>query len=187
VTHDRIKELIDRGEQRVEPADFAQQIQVAKMITLTTDGGARPNPGPAGWGVLVRQNKKFLCRWKHYPRASNKVMELSAVLAGLTFLPPNMVVWVSTDSQYVRKGINDWMPTWKRNRWKNSNKAGVANKSLWMALDAEIARHRTVQFSWVKAHSGIVLNEIEDTLATRGVTSTSYCPMNRFDELPADT
>jgi ribonuclease HI len=171
----------------VDASGFVQQIRLDKMITLTTDGGAKPNPGRAGWGVLVRQNGKFVFLWKHYPRASNNVMELSAVIAGLTFLPPNMVVWISTDSQYVQKGIKEWMPNWKRNGWKNPKKAGVANKSLWMSLDTEIARRRAVQFSWVKAHSRILLNEIADTLTTRRVDSKSDFPRNRFDELPADT
>jgi ribonuclease HI len=114
-------------------------------------------------------------------------MELSAVIAGLIYLPPNLVVWVSTDSQYVQKGVNESMPNWKRNGWKNSKKAGVANKSLWIALDAEIARHRRVQFAWVKIHSWITLNEVADVLATRGVKGSSYCPTDRFDDLPADT
>jgi ribonuclease HI len=106
------------------------------MITMTTDGGDNPNPGPAGWGVLIRQNGKFLCLWKHCPKASNNVMELSAMIAGLNCLPSGMVIWLSTDSQYVQKGINEWMPKWKRNGWRNSKKAGVANKPLWLALEA---------------------------------------------------
>jgi ribonuclease HI len=80
------------------------------MVTATTDGGARPNPGNARWGVLIRQNKKFICLWKHYPHASNNAMEIGAAIAGLTFLPPGMRIWLSTDSQYVEKGINEWTP-----------------------------------------------------------------------------
>jgi ribonuclease HI len=87
-------------------------------------------------------------------------MELSAAIAGLNFLPPNMVIWLSTDSQYVQKGVTEWMPKWKRNGWRNSKKAGVANKSLWLALDLAIGRHSVVEFTWVKAHSGIIHNEI---------------------------
>jgi hypothetical protein len=114
-------------------------------------------------------------------------MEISAVIAGLNFLPPNMVIWLSTDSQYVQKGVNEWMPKWKRNGWRNSKKAGIANKSLWLGLEAAIARHQRVEFTWVKAHSGILHNEIADTLATRGVNGSTYCPTNRFDQLPEDT
>jgi ribonuclease HI len=157
------------------------------MITMTTDGGANPNPGPAGWGVLIRQNGKFLCLWKHYSRASDNVMEPSAVIAGLNYLPPGMTVWRSTDSQFVQKGINEWMQKWKRNGWRNSKKAGVANKSLWLALETAISRQRCVEFAWVKAHSGLLHNEIADTLATRGVNWTTYCPTDWFDELPDDT
>jgi hypothetical protein len=98
-----------------------------------------------------------------------------------------MTIWLSADSQYVQKGINDWIPKWKRNGWRNSKKAGVANKALWLALETAIARHRCIEFSWVKAHSGLLHNEIADTLATRGVKGTSYCPTDWFDELPPDT
>jgi ribonuclease HI len=157
------------------------------MISVTTDGGARPNPGKAGWGIVLRQNQKFACMWKHHPNASNNLMELSAVIVALAFLRPNMAVWVSTDSQYVQKGVNEWMPTCKQNGWRNSKKGSVGNKSLWRELDAQIARHKLGQFSWVNAHSGIVHNEIADTLATRGAGESSYCPTNRYDELPGDT
>jgi ribonuclease HI len=153
---DWIGEFVGRGEcQEQDVQKFTEQIQIDKMVTTTTDCGARPNPGSAGWGVLIRQNGKFICLWKHYNRASNNAMEISPVIAGLTFLPPNMVVWLSTDSQYVQKGINEWMPKWKRNGRKNSKKAGVANKSLWISLDAAIGRHRRVEFSWVKAHEAL--------------------------------
>jgi ribonuclease HI len=185
---DWIWELCERGETPIHDAkQFADQIIVDKMLTMMTDGGANPNPGPAGWGVLIRQNGKFLCLWKHYSRSSNNVMEISAVIAVLNYLPPNMVIWLSTDSQYVQKGVNEWMPKWKRNVWRNSKKTGIANKSLWLGLEAAIARHRRVEFTWVKAHSGILQNEIADTLATRGVNGSTYCPTNRFDHLPEDT
>jgi ribonuclease HI len=72
------------------------------MITMTADGGANPNPGSAGWGVLIRQNRKFLCLSKHYSRASNNMKELSTVIVGLYYLPPEMIIWRSTDSQYVQ-------------------------------------------------------------------------------------
>jgi ribonuclease HI len=185
---DWLWELCQKGEIPIQDArQFFDQIDTEKMITMTTDGGANPNPGPAGWGVLVRQNGKFLCLWKAYPRASNNVMEISAVIAGPNYLPANMIVWLSTDSQYVQKGVTEWMPRWKRNGWKNSKKAGVANKSLWLSLDSAIERHRRVEFTWVKAHSGLIHNEISDTLATRGVKGKTYCPVSWFDTLPADT
>jgi ribonuclease HI len=79
------------------------------------------------------------------------------------------------------------MPKWKKNGWRNSKKAGVANKSLWLALDAAVARHRRIEFTWVKAHSGLIHNEIADTLATRGVKGGTYCPIDWFDKLPPDT
>jgi ribonuclease HI len=114
-------------------------------------------------------------------------MELSSMIAGLTFLPPGMTIWPSTNSQYVQKGINEWMPKWKRNGWRSSKKAGVANKSLWLALETAIARHRCIEFTSVKARSGLLHNEIADTLATRGVKGSSYCPTDWFDKRPPDT
>jgi ribonuclease HI len=187
VKRDWIAELRARGDtQDMDAQVFSSRLQLDKMVTLTTDGGARPNPGNAGWVVLVRQNGHFICLWKHYENASNNVMELSPVIAWLALLPPGSIVWVSTDSQYVQKWINEWMPNWKRNGWRNSKKAGAANKSLWLALDSEIAPHRRLEFSWVKAHSELLLNEIADTLATPGIKGSSFCPTNGFDALPAD-
>jgi ribonuclease HI len=89
------------GFQEVDTIASARTIETDETISVTTDGGARPNPGKAGWGILLRQNKRFTCMWKHYPHASNNVMELSAVIIALSFLPPGMVVWISTYSQYV--------------------------------------------------------------------------------------
>jgi ribonuclease HI len=185
---DWIQELCERREVPIQDAkQFSDQIIIDRMITMTTDGGANPNPGPTGWGVLVRQNGKFLCLWKHYPKSSNNVMELSAVIAGLNDLPSGMVVWLSTDSQYVQKGMCEWMPKWKKNCCRNSKKAGVAQKYLWLALEAAVARHRRIESTWVKAHSGIIHNEIANTLATKGVKDSTYCPIDWFDKLPADT
>jgi hypothetical protein len=79
------------------------------------------------------------------------------------------------------------MPKWKQNGWRNSKKANVTNRTLWLSLDTEIARHRRVQFSWVNGHRGILLNEIADTLVTRGVMGSSYCPTDRFDAPSADS
>jgi hypothetical protein len=104
-------------------------------------------------------------------------MEISAVIAGFNYLPSGMTIWLSTDSQYIQK----------RNGWRNSKKAGIANKSLWPGLEAAILRHRRVEFTWVKAHSCILHNEIADTLATRGVKGGTYCRVNWFDQLPEDT
>jgi hypothetical protein len=99
-----------------------------------------------------------------------------------------MVVWASTDSQYVQNGVTEWIHKWKRNGWKNGKKAQVANKTLWMWLDAEVTRHHRVEFSWVKAHSGILLSEIANQLATRGVQRGTHCPtLAQYDVLPEDS
>jgi hypothetical protein len=95
-----------------------------------------------------------------------------------------MVVWVTTDSQYVHEGVLDWMPKWKRNGWKNSKKQGVANAVLWCELDTAIGQHARVEFDWAKAHSGILLNECADQLATRGVTGGAYFPAAMVETPP---
>jgi ribonuclease HI len=105
-------------------------------------------------------------------------MELLAVTEALANLPDGMHVWVMTDSAYVKNGITQWVPTWIRNNWRNSGGARVANKSLWERLIAGVNRMRRVEWSWVKAHNGRLLNECADTLATRGVLNQQRpCPV----------
>jgi ribonuclease HI len=147
---------MERNEEFVTDAlVFARGIEKDKMIQAVTDGGANPNPGPAGWGVVIQQSKCFTAIWKAYTRTTNDMMELNAVIAALSFLPAGMHVCVSSDSKYVCKGISEWIHKWKRDGWKGAKKTQVANATLWQQLDSEIAQHAVVQFTWVKAHCGI--------------------------------
>jgi ribonuclease HI len=119
---------------------------------------------------------------------TNNAMELLAVTEALANLPDGMHVWVMTDSPYVKNGITQWVPTWIRNGWKNSGGARVANKSLWERLIAGVNRMRRVEWSWVKAHNGRLLNECADTLATRGVLNQRRpCPVATVRVVGEDT
>jgi hypothetical protein len=111
-------------------------------------------------------------------------MELAAAIAALSFLPLGMIVPVSSDSQYVRESVLEWLRKWKQNGWKNSKKQGVSNATLWRSLDSDFARHQRVEFASVNGHSGILLNECADQLATRAIQGSSSCPTPNFDVLP---
>jgi ribonuclease HI len=125
-------------EQRIDWIEFGQNLERDKMAHIITDGGANPNPGPAGWGVLMRQSGKYAENWGHWDMASNNAMELLAVTEALGNIPDGMHVWVMTDSAYVKNGITQWIVNWKRNGWKNSGRARVANRSLWQSLEAAV-------------------------------------------------
>jgi len=139
-----------------------------KKIELFTDGACRGNPGPGGWGVLMRygtQEKKLQGGEKH---TTNNRMELMAAIEGLKAVKESCEVALTTDSQYVRLGITQWLTNWKKRNWKTADKKPVKNQDLWEQLDFEVARHH-VTWHWVKGHSGHVENEIADQLANRGI------------------
>jgi ribonuclease HI len=158
------------------------------MVHIVTDGGARPNPGSGGWGALMRQSGHYAINWGHWDLTTNNAMELLAVTEALANLPDGMHVWVMTDSAYVKNGITQWVPNWIRNGWKNSSGNRVANKSLWERLIAGVNRMRRVEWSWVKAHNGRLLNECADMLATRGVHNQQRpCPVSTVRVVGEDT
>lgn len=138
-----------------------------KAVTLYTDGACRGNPGPGGWGVLMvfGENEKELCGGE--PETTNNRMELTAVIEGLAALKESCAVSIYTDSTYVMKGASEWMAGWKKRNWRGSNKKPVKNVDLWQSLDKEMERH-TIEWHWVKGHSGHAGNERADQLANRG-------------------
>lgn len=137
-------------------------------VDLYTDGACKGNPGAGGWGVLMRfgQHEKSLCGGE--AETTNNRMELTAVIEGLRALNRHCKVRVHTDSQYVQKGITEWLANWKRRGWKSSTGQPVKNQDLWRALDEQAARHHT-EWHWVKGHAGHPENEAADRLANEGV------------------
>jgi len=141
---------------------------MSDAVTLYTDGACRGNPGPGGWGVLMRSGKHEKSLHGGEPDTTNNRMELMAAIAGLESLKRRCQVDLYTDSQYVRKGITEWIHGWKRNGWKTASKQPVKNKDLWQRLDEQIGKHE-VQWHWVKGHAGNEGNERADALANQGV------------------
>ena len=139
-----------------------------KTVEIFTDGACRGNPGPGGWGALLRYGDKerTLCGGEH--ETTNNRMELMAVIKGLSALQRSCEVKVTSDSTYVLKGIQEWMPNWKARGWKTASKKPVKNVDLWQQLDQLVALH-TIDWQWVKGHSGHTENEIADELANRGI------------------
>ncbi|MCV6615536.1 MAG: ribonuclease HI [Cellvibrionaceae bacterium] len=139
-----------------------------KTVEIFTDGACKGNPGPGGWGALLRygEHERRLCGGE--ADTTNNRMELSAAIEALKALKEPCQVDITTDSQYVRQGISQWLFNWKKNGWKTSDKKPVKNADLWQALEREVARHQ-VQWHWVKGHSGHRENEIADQLANQGI------------------
>ena len=133
-----------------------------------TDGACSGNPGPGGWGAILRSGAHEKEIWGGEPATTNNRMELLAVIRALNTLKRPVSVRVHTDSQYVQKGISEWIHGWKARGWKTAAKAPVKNADLWRALDEARERHQ-VKWLWVRGHSGHAENERADELARRGV------------------
>ena len=138
------------------------------VVTIFADGGCRGNPGPGGWGVLLQASgvEKELSGGE--ANTTNNRMELTAVIRALEALKRPSSVAVHTDSQYVQKGISQWIHNWKRNCWRTADKKPVKNADLWQRLDEAATRH-TVHWHWVKGHAGHAENERADQLANQGI------------------
>ncbi|MCL2830953.1 MAG: ribonuclease HI [Betaproteobacteria bacterium] len=147
------------------PADSA-----AAPIDIYTDGACSGNPGPGGWGALLVSGAHERELWGGEAQTTNNRMELMAVICALEALKRPVVARVHTDSQYVQRGISEWIHAWKKNGWKTSSRTPVKNADLWQRLDALSARHR-LQWLWVKGHAGHPGNERADALARRGIGS----------------
>jgi ribonuclease HI len=140
------------------------------VVTIHTDGACIPNPGPGGWGALLRYGERELelCGGEAGETTNNR-MELTAPIKALEALNRHSVVHIYTDSTYVRSGITKWCTGWARNGWKTSAKQPVKNVDLWQELVAACERH-DVEWHWVKGHAGDEGNERADRLAARGLT-----------------
>ena len=138
------------------------------MIELFTDGACRGNPGPGGWGVLLREEGHEWTLSGSEMNTTNNRMELAAAINGLAYFIEAREIALTTDSQYVRQGITQWIHGWRRNGWRTSAKQPVKNQDLWQALDALAAKH-SVSWHWVKGHSGHPQNEQADALANAAI------------------
>jgi ribonuclease HI len=139
-----------------------------KQVELFTDGACRGNPGPGGWGALLRHGSRERELWGGEAATTNNRMELLAAIEGLSALSEPCRVTLTTDSTYVMKGITEWIENWKRRGWKTAAKKPVANADLWRRLDEACASHE-IEWHWVKGHSGHPENERADALANRAI------------------
>ena len=139
-----------------------------RTVEIYTDGACRGNPGPGGWGVLLRYGDvdKQLYGGEHL--TTNNRMELKAVIEALSALSKPCKVTLTSDSTYVLKGISEWLPNWKKRGWRTAGKKPVKNGDLWKTLD-DLAEMHEIEWHWVKGHSGHIENELVDQLANRGI------------------
>ena len=137
-------------------------------VEIFSDGACKGNPGPGGWGALLRFGalEKELCGGEAH--TTNNRMEMMAAIQALEALKRPMPIRVVTDSQYLRQGVTQWMARWKRNGWRTANKQPVKNQDLWERLDRALADHQ-VEWQWDKGHAGHPENERADALANQGI------------------
>ena len=139
-----------------------------KHVIIYTDGACRGNPGPGGWGALLRYREHDKTLSGAEAHTTNNRMELIAAVQALMHLKESCRIDLYTDSQYVQKGISEWMHAWKKHHWKRSDKSPVKNADLWQMLDHEAQRHE-VSWHWVKGHSGHPENELADRIANQAI------------------
>ena len=137
-------------------------------IKIFTDGACRGNPGPGGWGALIIENEEEHSLWGGEKNTTNNKMEMTAAIKALEYFTNSSNIQLTTDSNYVKDGIESWIEGWKRNGWKTASKKSVKNKELWVRLD-NLNNFHNISWKWVKGHSGHRENEIADLLANKGI------------------
>ena len=150
-----------------------------KEVALFTDGSCLGNPGPGGYGAILKYQEHVKELSQGYILTTNNRMELMAVIAGLAALKEPCLVHLTTDSQYVKNGMTSWLKGWKRNNWCTSTKQAVKNKDLWQRLDQECLRHE-ISWHWVKGHAGHPENERCDELARTAASGDRKLPDQGF-------
>jgi ribonuclease HI len=138
------------------------------LVEIYTDGACRGNPGPGGWGALLTAGEHVKELSGADPLTTNNRMELTAVIRALEALKRPSELRIFTDSEYVRRGITEWMPSWKARGWKTADRKPVKNQDLWERLDTLAAGHQ-IEWRWVRGHSGIPGNERVDQLANEAI------------------
>lgn len=141
---------------------------MAKKVEIWTDGACSGNPGPGGWGVLLRSGEHEKEMFGGEAETTNNRMELMAAIQALETVKPGNSVTLHTDSTYVKDGLTKWIHGWKRNGWKTAAKKPVKNAELWKRLDEAARRHQDLSWKWVKGHAGDEGNERADALARQG-------------------
>jgi ribonuclease HI len=140
-----------------------------KHVIIYTDGACRGNPGPGGWGVLLRfgEHEKTLSGAEL--ATTNNRMELTAAIKALAAVSEACHIDLYTDSQYVQKGISEWIKSWKKRGWIKADRQPVKNADLWQALDEQVTRHHHIKWHWVKGHSGHPENDLVDSIANQAI------------------
>jgi len=141
---------------------------MSEAVEIYTDGACRGNPGPGGWAAILTMGAREKQISGAENLTTNNRMELQAVIGALRALNRPVQVQLYTDSQYVRRGLLEWLPQWKARGWKTADKKPVKNQDLWQRLEAEAARHR-IQWHWVPGHAGVPGNERADALANAAI------------------
>ena len=139
-----------------------------RKVEIFTDGACKGNPGPGGWGAILRYGNKEKEINGYNSSTTNNIMELTAVIEALKQIKKPYAINITTDSTYVKNGITDWIHNWKNNGWKTAAKKNVKNKELWIELDSMIQAHK-INWIWVKGHSGHPDNERADELANNAI------------------
>ena len=152
-----------------------------KEVTIFTDGSCLGNPGPGGYGAILIFNKHRKELSQGFKSTTNNRMELLAAIVALEALTQDCKVTLTTDSQYVKNGINQWIHNWKRNGWRTASKKAVKNVDLWQRLDTTVEKHQ-VNWEWVKGHSGHPENERCDELAREAAQSNQLVDDHGFNE-----
>ncbi len=137
-------------------------------VEIYTDGACRGNPGPGGWAAILRYGSREKTLYGAEPETTNNRMELTAAIRALEALTRPCEVWLYTDSEYLKKGVTEWLPRWKARGWKTADKKPVKNQDLWERLERAMLRHR-VHWRWVRGHAGHRGNERADALANRAI------------------
>ena len=145
------------------------------VVEIYSDGACKGNPGPGGWGALLRYNDLEKELWGGEAATTNNRMELMAAIRALEALKKPSKVKLYTDSTYVMKGITTWIQAWKRRGWRTAEKKPVKNEDLWRELEAQAARHN-IEWHWVKGHAGHPENERADALANKGIPVATDSP-----------
>jgi ribonuclease HI len=158
-------DIHEGGDQGNEP-----QEKTPPLVTIFTDGACLGNPSPGGWGAVLVHPKKRITLSGGFRQTTNNRMEMTAAIEALKTLKFSCQVVMTTDSQYLKNGITQWMKGWKRNGWVTAAKTPVKNRDLWMELDRQLGRHE-VRWEWVKGHAGHKENEEADQLAGKAARS----------------